>query len=122
METKLFVAAKYLDHKEMGGGLRPNLSRIAAKCRVGWDFVAKIELELVENDRVLTPKEFTWLGIIRLGRDRGACLGRIFLCYTCSIVSVQRGRLRAMSIGCFAARGQLCRKVRCLDGSTSLFQ
>jgi hypothetical protein len=57
METKLFVAAKYLDHKEMRGGLRPILSMIAAECRVGWDFVAKIERELVENDRVLTPKE-----------------------------------------------------------------
>jgi transposase len=57
METKLFVAAKYLDHKEMRGELRPILSRIAAECRVGWDFVAKIERELVENDRVLTPKE-----------------------------------------------------------------
>ena len=43
MEMKLFVAAKYLDHKEMWGGLRPILSRIAAKCRVGWDFVAKSE-------------------------------------------------------------------------------
>ena len=43
MEMKLFVAAKYLDHKEMQGGLRPNLSRIAAECHVGWDFVAKIE-------------------------------------------------------------------------------
>ena len=41
MEMKLFVAAKYLDHKEMWGGLRPILSRIAAKCHVGWDFVAK---------------------------------------------------------------------------------
>ena len=39
------------------GGLRPILSMIAAECRVGWDFVAKIERELVENDRVLTPKE-----------------------------------------------------------------
>ncbi len=57
METKLFVAAKYLDHKEMRGELRPILSRIAAECRVGWDFVAKIERELVENDQVLTPKE-----------------------------------------------------------------
>ncbi len=29
---------------------------------------------------------------------------------TCSFVSSQHGRLRAMSIGCFAARGQSCRK------------
>ncbi len=57
MEMKLFVAAKYLDHKEMRGGVRPNLSRIAAECHGGWDFVAKIERELVKKDRVLTPKE-----------------------------------------------------------------
>jgi hypothetical protein len=52
MEMKLFVAAKFLDYKEMRGGLRPNLSRIAAECHVGWDFVAKIERELVENTAV----------------------------------------------------------------------
>jgi hypothetical protein len=63
MEMKLFVASKYLDHKEMRGGLRPILSSIAAACHVGWDFVAKIERELVENDGVLRPKE------VYLGRD-----------------------------------------------------
>jgi len=63
METKLFVAAKYLDHKERLGGLRPVLTKVAAECHVGWDFVAKIERELEENDRVLTPEE------IYLARD-----------------------------------------------------
>jgi hypothetical protein len=43
MDMKLFVAAKYLNHKEMWGGLQPILSRIAAECHVGWDFVAKSE-------------------------------------------------------------------------------
>ena len=57
METKLIVAAKYFDHKERLGGLRPVLRKVAAECQVGWDFVAKIEQELVENDRVLTPGE-----------------------------------------------------------------
>ena len=50
MGNKLFVAAKYLDHKERLGGLRPSLRRVAAECRVGKDFVAKIERELIEND------------------------------------------------------------------------
>ena len=63
METKLFVAAKYLDHKERLGGLRPVLTKVAAECHVGRDFVAKIERELEENDRVLTPEE------IYLARD-----------------------------------------------------
>ncbi len=57
METKLIVAAKYFDHKERLGGLRPVLRKVAAECQVGWDFVAKIEQELVENDQVLTPGE-----------------------------------------------------------------
>ena len=43
METKLFVAARYLDHKERLGGLSPVLTKVAAECHVGWDFVAKIE-------------------------------------------------------------------------------
>ena len=50
MGNKLFVAAKYLDHKERLGGLRPSLRRVAAECRVGKDFVAKIECELIEID------------------------------------------------------------------------
>ncbi len=50
METKLFVAVKCLDHKKRLGGLRPVLRKVAADCHVGWDFVAKIEQELVEND------------------------------------------------------------------------
>ncbi len=57
METKLFVAAKYLNHKERFGGLRPVLTKVAAECRVGRDFLSKIEQELIENDRVLAPEE-----------------------------------------------------------------
>jgi hypothetical protein len=55
--TKLFVAAKYLDHKERLGGLRPALRKFAAECRVGKDCVAKIECELIKNDQVLAPEE-----------------------------------------------------------------
>jgi hypothetical protein len=57
MDMKLFVAAKYLNHKKRLGGLRPVLTKVAAECRVGRDFVAKIERELMENERVLTPEE-----------------------------------------------------------------
>ena len=57
LEVKLFVAAKYLDHKERRGGLRPVLRKVAADCRVEWNFVAKIERELMENERVLAPDE-----------------------------------------------------------------
>jgi hypothetical protein len=37
--------------------LRPALRKVAAECRVGNDFVAKIECELIENDQVLVPEE-----------------------------------------------------------------
>ncbi len=37
--------------------MRPALRKVAAECRVGNDFVAKIECELIENDQVLVPEE-----------------------------------------------------------------
>jgi hypothetical protein len=40
MDTKLFVAAKYLNHKERFGGLRPVLMKVAAECRFGRDFTS----------------------------------------------------------------------------------
>ena len=49
METKVLVATKYLEHNARLGGLRPVLTEVAAECRVGRDFVAKIERELMEN-------------------------------------------------------------------------
>ena len=55
MEVKLFVAAKYLVHKERRGGLRPVLTKVAAECRVKRSFVSKINRELMENERVLVP-------------------------------------------------------------------
>ena len=42
--------------QERLGGLRPVLTKVAAECRVGREFVAKIEQELVENE-VLAPGE-----------------------------------------------------------------
>ena len=42
LEVRLFVAAKYLDHKERRGGLQPVLSKVTAECRAEWHFVAKI--------------------------------------------------------------------------------
>ena len=56
MEVKLFVAAKYLDHKERREGLRPVLTKSAAECRVDWHFVVKIEREITGNKRILAPE------------------------------------------------------------------
>ncbi len=57
MDTKLFIATRYLEHNARLGGSRPVLMEVAAECRVGRDFVAKIECELMENDHVLAPEE-----------------------------------------------------------------
>jgi hypothetical protein len=57
LEVKLLVAVKYLDHKERLGGLRPVVTQVAAKCRIWKGFVCKIERELMESGRVLTPNE-----------------------------------------------------------------
>ncbi len=37
--------------------MRPVLTKVAVECQVGRDFVAKIEHELMENERVLAPEE-----------------------------------------------------------------
>jgi hypothetical protein len=47
----------HLDHKERLGGLRPVLTKVAAECRVGRDFVGIIEHEFMENEQVLAPEE-----------------------------------------------------------------
>jgi hypothetical protein len=57
LDVKLFVAAKYLDHKERLEGSRPVVTLVAAECRITKKFVCKIERELMENERVLTPEE-----------------------------------------------------------------
>ena len=57
LDVKLFVAAKYLDHKERLGGRRPIVTKFTAECHVGKDVVVKIEREIMENARILTPEE-----------------------------------------------------------------
>ena len=57
MDTKVLVATKYLEHNARLGGLRPVLTEVAVECRVGRDFEAKIERELMENNGVLPPEE-----------------------------------------------------------------
>jgi transposase len=56
-DKKLFVALVYMDHQERGSGQRPTLTLVATQCRVGRDFVAKVEKELNLNGRVLRPEE-----------------------------------------------------------------
>ncbi len=63
MDTKLFMAMKYLKHNARLGELRPVLMEVAVECHVGRHFVAKVERELMENDCVLSPEE------ILMGRD-----------------------------------------------------
>ncbi len=57
MDNKLFVATKYLDHKERLNGMQPSISKVALECSVSKKFVVKIEHELMENSRILAPEE-----------------------------------------------------------------
>ncbi len=57
MDVKLFVAAKYLDHKERLNGMQPRMSKVALECHVRKKFVVKIEHELMENSCILAPDE-----------------------------------------------------------------
>ena len=56
METKLFVAATYLDCQERCNGKHLSIRKIASHCRVGKDFVIKIICELEKNaGQVVAP-------------------------------------------------------------------
>jgi hypothetical protein len=56
MDVKLFVAAKYLDHKERLNRMQSSMSKVTLECRVSKKFVVKIENELMENSRILTSE------------------------------------------------------------------
>jgi hypothetical protein len=53
VDVKLFVAAKYLEHKERLNGMQPSMSKVALECCVSKKFVVKIEHELMENKNLL---------------------------------------------------------------------
>ena len=61
IETKLRVAATYLDAQEesisAGKGPRPSINQVAKECQVGWHFVEKIEGELLMEGRVIAPRD-----------------------------------------------------------------
>jgi hypothetical protein len=56
----------------------PSLRRVAAECRVGKDFVAKIERELIENDRVLPPEEIYMACVNPIGPGSRSMSGEDF--------------------------------------------
>ena len=74
MDLKLEVADEYQQSSARCGGGRPNLSQIAAKFNVHWNFVKKIEDELWKYNRVLPPEE------IRANQDRPVGPGSQSLC------------------------------------------
>jgi hypothetical protein len=43
MDVKLFVAAKYLDHKERLNGMQSSMSKVTLECHVSKKFVVKVE-------------------------------------------------------------------------------
>jgi hypothetical protein len=57
IERKLEIAGVYQRHKEENQGGRPNISDVAAECRVSTKIVRKIESELHIHGRVMDPRE-----------------------------------------------------------------
>jgi hypothetical protein len=88
---KLFVAAKYLDHKERLNGMRPSMSKVALECHVSKKFAVKIEHELMENSRILAPEEILIAGVFQLDLDHGVCLLKISSSSICYIDKIQHG-------------------------------
>ena len=43
MDVKLFIVAKYLNHKERLNGMQPVVTKVDAECRVAKPSVGKIE-------------------------------------------------------------------------------
>ena len=82
IEKKLLVAATYLDAKEICG-TRPNITHIARQCSVGWEFVTKVEKELLSNGHVDAPED------IYKDRSGPSGPGSISLCAEDSFVLYQ---------------------------------
>ena len=57
LNTKLRVAATYIDHQDRAGGARPNIDHVRKECKVSWAFVKKIETELAEEGHVIAPED-----------------------------------------------------------------
>ena len=53
VETKLRVAAAYIDARDKIDGLRPSINAVAKDCGVGWHFVKKVESELLGSGEVV---------------------------------------------------------------------
>ena len=57
METKLRVAALYIDARDKCDGARPSINAIAKESGVGWHYVEKVETELLDTGEVALPKD-----------------------------------------------------------------
>ncbi len=67
VDVKLFIVAKYLDHKERLDGMWPSMSKVALGCRVSKKIVVKFEHELMENSRILAPEEILMARSLPIG-------------------------------------------------------
>ncbi len=115
---KLFVVAKYLNHKERLGGLRSFLTKVAAECQVGRDFVANIEHELMKNECVLVPEEIYMACAHPIGPGSRSMSGEDF--YMLYILYRQQPTwlLRSSMYWPFCCKGKLCLRVPCRGGFT----
>ena len=57
VETKLRVAAAYVDAREKLDGLRPSINVVAKDCGVEWHFAKKAESKLLISGEVVLPEK-----------------------------------------------------------------
>ena len=57
METKIYVAALYVDARDKCGGSRPSINSITEESGVSWPFVKKVETELLATGEVALSED-----------------------------------------------------------------
>jgi hypothetical protein len=108
MDAKVFVAAKYLNHKERLNEMRPVMSKVALECHFCKTFVVKIEHELKENSHILAPGEITLACGLLIG-PRSSSMSDEEIFILCLLYwQDPTWSQKAMYIGCFVVWGQSC--------------
>jgi hypothetical protein len=116
LDITLFVAAKYLDHKERLEGSRPVVTLVAAECRVTKKFVCKIERELMENERVLAPKrsksmseeDFFVIYILYPQEPTWSLRSYVYWLFCCTGTILSESTVSRWFNHAFPVRGRLC--------------
>jgi len=115
--VKLFVAAKYLDHKERRGGLRPVVTLVAAECRVTKKFVCKIapdEIYLARSNpigpgsRSMSGEDFFVLYILYRQEPTRSLKSYVNWLFCCTGTILSESTVSRWFNHAFPVRGRLC--------------